>query len=202
MHPYCAVKLNIIKLGCAQGEGKEMGVVRDICSAQSSSPCSWGDLKREWGGWGRSPQHCSEQLCLGRGVSLSMDLARERLGPGSVTCGAVTPFPSLICLPLLCPLLLLSQLRAFIKMLLAYSGVLHQAGVFSKHCNFNLCVALFFLLFFCRAALIRIPHRGNREFCISKSVQQILKSYLWIFYNTQTDLKSLLKKAPDTLQQY
>lgn len=40
MHPYCAVKLNIIKLGCAQGEGKEMGVVRDICSAQSSSPCS------------------------------------------------------------------------------------------------------------------------------------------------------------------
>lgn len=65
MHPYCAVKLNIIKLGCRQGEGKEMGVVRDICSAQSSSPCSWGDLKREWGGWERSPQPCSSSCAWG-----------------------------------------------------------------------------------------------------------------------------------------
>lgn len=176
MHPCCAVKLNIIKLGCAQGEGKEMGVVRDICSAQSSSPCSWGDLKREWGGWGRSPQHCSEQLCLGRGVSLSMDLARERLGPGSVTCGAVTPFPSLISLPLLCPLLLLSQLRAFIKLLLVYSGVLHQAGVFSKHCNFNLCVALFSLLFFAVRRLFRFHTGGTGNFVFQNQFSRFWKA--------------------------
>lgn len=155
MHPHCAVKLNIIKLGCTQGEGKELGVVRDICSAQSCSPCSWGDLKREWGGWGRS-----QQLCLGRGISLAMDLARE--DPASLTLGAVTPFPSLTSLPLLCPLLLFSQLRRFIRTLLVYSGLLHQAGVFNKRCNFNLCLALgFFLLFFCHVVLIQIPQRGE-----------------------------------------
>lgn len=156
MHPHCAVKLNIIKLGCTQGEGKELGVVRDICSAQSCSPCSWGDLKREWGGWGRS-----QQLCLGRGISLAMDLARE--DPASLTLGAVTPFPSLTSLPLLCPLLLFSQLRRFIRTLLVYSGLLHQAGVFNKRCNFNLCLALgFFLLFFAMWCLFRF-HRGGKQ---------------------------------------
>lgn len=160
MHPYCAVKLNIIKLGCRQGEGKEMGVVRDICSAQSSSPCSWGDLKREWGGWGwvRFPPALLQQLCLGRGSSLSLDLARES------SCNPhLWAVPSLTSLHLLCPFPLFSQLRSFIEMLLVYSGLWHQAGVFSKRCNFNLCLALFFFPpFFCHAVLIQIPQKGEQ----------------------------------------
>jgi len=45
MRPYCAVKLNIIKLGCVQGEGKEMGVARDICSLQRVPPSLLGGFE-------------------------------------------------------------------------------------------------------------------------------------------------------------
>lgn len=57
MHPYCAVELNNIKLGCAQGEGKGMGAARDICSLQRVPPAllrgfrvlSAQQIHRRWG---------------------------------------------------------------------------------------------------------------------------------------------------------
>lgn len=85
----------------------------------------------------------------------------------------------------------------------AFSLFKHSKKVYLAGTTALVCKLIFFpfLPFYC-AVLIQAPWRRDREFCISESVQQILKSYLWIFYNTHTDLKSLLKKTPDTLQQY
>lgn len=170
MHPYCAVKLNIIKLGCVQGEGKEMGVVRDICCAQSSSPCSWGDLKREWGGWGRSPPALLRAAVLGERHLPVHGPGQRALGSWKRHLWSCYSF-SLSDQP--------SFALSFATPFSAKS--IHQAAVGLFRCvtpgrciqqalQLQFVRRFIFPPFFCRAALIQIPHRGNREFCISKSV--------------------------------
>lgn len=142
-----------------QGEGKEMGVVRDICCAQSSSPCSWGDLKREWGGWGGSPQHCSEQLCLGRGISLS-------LGWPESSCVLAASLGELLLLSLTSLALSFPTPISAEKIHQGAVGLFcYTKQVYSASTATSICALLnFFPTFFlCHAALIQIPQRGEQR---------------------------------------